>query len=126
MVISILIALLSGINLAILYLFMLKKRNKNLAIMRICGCTKWQATQIYLGECLLISIVVYAIGFLIFYALLKFVFQYVFEYMMEAYSPVIFVGIFLIYIIVITIVLSILIYHNVKKEIILEFKEGKV
>lgn len=126
MAISILIALLSGINLAILYLFMLKKRNKNLAIMRICGCTKWKATQIYLGECLLISAVVYAIGFTIFYALLKYVFQYVFVYMMDAYSPLIFTVIFLIYIVVVTIILCILIYHNVKKEIILEFKEGKV
>lgn len=65
LVISVIISLLSVINFAMLYLFILKNRQRNLAVMRICGCTKVKAVLIYLTECLVLTLPVYFVGALL-------------------------------------------------------------
>lgn len=126
MVISICIALLSSINFAMLYLYMIKKRGRELSVFRICGCTKSKAVHIYLGECAIISIPVYLIGTGVYILLMKNIFADIFPYMKEAYSLLIYGSIFLIYIISMLIILEIIIRSKVSKEITETLKGGRI
>lgn len=44
LLISVVIAVLTAINMAILYRYILQRRSSDLAVMRICGCSKVRAT----------------------------------------------------------------------------------
>ncbi|MCM1299820.1 MAG: hypothetical protein NC203_11880 [Firmicutes bacterium] len=61
-VIAVIISFLSIVNFAMLYRFVLKKRQRNLAVLRICGCTKAKAVLIYLAECLILTLPAYIVG----------------------------------------------------------------
>ena len=124
--ISILIAVLSVINFAMLYLFVIKKRSRNLAIMRICGCTRGGAIWMYLGECLLLSIPVYLIGIGIYHILLEKIFKNVFPDMEGAYSIGIYAGIFAIYLVVMLIILGVFVRRNVGRDLMPALREGKL
>lgn len=126
MSISVFIALLSAINFAMLYLYMIKKRGKNLSVFRICGCTKSKAVHIYLGECAAISIPVYLIGTGVYILLMKNIFADIFPNMKEAYSPLIYGSIFLIYLLSMLIILEIVIRSKVSKEITETLKGGHI
>ncbi len=60
--IALLISLLSVTNFAMLYRFILLKRRRGLAIMRICGCSRVRAVLMYLAECVVITLPAYAVG----------------------------------------------------------------
>lgn len=60
--IALLISLLSVTNFAMLYRFILLKRRRGLAIMRICGCSRKGAIAMYLAECVVITLPAYAVG----------------------------------------------------------------
>ena len=60
--IALLISLLSVTNFAMLYRFILLKRQRSLAIMRICGCSRKGAIAMYLAECVVITLPAYAVG----------------------------------------------------------------
>ena len=62
MLISVLIAAPTIINFALLYDFIFKKRRRQLAIMRICGCTPLRAWGICLGECCTVCVPVFLLG----------------------------------------------------------------
>jgi predicted lysophospholipase L1 biosynthesis ABC-type transport system permease subunit len=117
MLISALLALLSALNFAMLYQYILQKRRKRLAVFRICGCTKWKAFRSYIGECMAISIPAYAVGTAVFGMLLENVFDQMFPYMKAAYSPAIYLSIFAIYAAIVLVVLSVLILSSIKKQI---------
>lgn len=57
--ISILIAILSSINFAVLYQYILSKRRKTLGVFMLCGCTRLKALKVFLSECMLITIPVF-------------------------------------------------------------------
>lgn len=122
MLISVLLAILSALNFAMLYQYILKKRSKTLAILRLCGCTSGRAMCIYLGECLLLSIPTYLLGTATFAILLRKVLTNFFPYMKDAYSNTIYGVIFLIYILIVLIVLSIMIAGHVRQEILEEWR----
>ena len=60
--IALLISLLSVTNFAMLYRFILLKRQRSLAIMRICGCTRKHAVTMCFAECVIITLPAYALG----------------------------------------------------------------
>lgn len=60
--IALLISLLSVTNFVMLYRFILLKRQRSLAIMRICGCSRKSAIAMYLVECVVITLPAYAVG----------------------------------------------------------------
>lgn len=122
MLISALLALLSALNFAMLYQYILQKRRKRLAVFRICGCTKWKAFRSYIGECMAISIPAYAVGTAVFGMLLENVFDQMFPYMKAAYSPAIYLSIFAIYAAIVLVVLSVLILSTFKKQIAEEWR----
>ena len=122
MLISVLLAILSALNFAMLYQYILKKRSKTLAILRLCGCTSGRAMCIYLGECLLLSIPTYLLGTVTFDILMRNVLTNFFPYMESAYTNTIYSVIFLIYILIVLIVLSIMIAGHIHQEILEEWR----
>ncbi len=124
MLISVFIAVLSVMNFAMLYHFILQERSRDIAIFRICGCKISKAVMIYLGECFVLSVPIYIIGMILYSYIMHNVLAGLFPYMEAAYSKIIYAVIFLIYFIIMAIILSILIYSCVRKSIIDEWKEG--
>jgi len=122
MLISVMLCVLSALNFAMLFQYILQKRKQTLAIFRMCGCTIGKAIRLYLGECLLISIPVYGFGFTSFYwALHHFLYLY-FPYMEASYSPTIYTAIFSIYLSITILILGIMIYNTIRHDVINEWR----
>lgn len=121
--ISVVISLLSIVNFAMLYRFVLKKRQRDLAVLRICGCTKTKAVLVYLAECLLLTLPAYIVGALINAVCVKSVFAGVFDFITEAYSPEIYGLIAATYFTVFLIILSFMIFGSVSRSIVEEWRE---
>jgi ABC-type antimicrobial peptide transport system permease subunit len=121
--ISVLISVLSVINFAMLYHFILQKRQRSLAIMRICGCTKFNAVILYFAECTAITLPSYIIGTGINIILTKKVMKNVFEFFEKAYSFKIYALLFAAYAVVYIIILLVMIYSTIRKSIIEEWRE---
>lgn len=122
-VIAVIISILSIINFAMLYRFVLKKRQRNLAVLRICGCTKGKAVLIYLAECLILTIPAYAVGMVLNMLCVKFVFGDIFTFITEAYSPEVYAVIAVTYFTVFLILLSGMIFRSVNISIVEEWRE---
>ncbi len=123
-IISILIAILAAINFAVLYKYILSKRMKMLAVFRICGCTKSKTLTMFLSECMIIAVPLFAATTLIYD---KFVLPKLgqhFEYIESAYSIKLYLLIFGIYIVATLVVLLFMISGFLKKTI-REAKEEK-
>jgi len=110
--ISVMVALVSVMNFAMLYLFVIRKRRNALAVMRLCGARKLQVVKLYLSECIVITIPMFFLGTLTFHILLNMVFAKIFPYMKESYSLTVYVLIFIIYLLAMMLVLGIIIRKN--------------
>ncbi|MDE7362112.1 MAG: hypothetical protein K2N38_09290 [Oscillospiraceae bacterium] len=117
LVVSVLIAVLTIVNFAFLYSFILQRRARTLAIMRICGCTKGRAWGICMGECCLICIPTFLIGVLTYIPLLHGVLGDMFEFIEEAYSLVVYGLLFAIFAAVLLTVMGILLSRQIHMEI---------
>lgn len=124
--VSVLVAVLTIINFAFLYSFILQRRGRTLAIMRMCGCTRGQAFGICMGECCLICIPTFLIGELTYIPLLHVVLGKMFEFIEEAYSLVVYGLLFAIFVAVLLIVMGILLSRQIHTEIAEGRKGGAV
>ena len=122
MIIAVMIALLSAINFAVLYRYILSKRLKALAIFRICGCTKPKALGIFLSECMIMTIPAFLLTTVAYDKLVLPVLANHFEYIKSAYSIKLYLIIFAIYTAVSLLVLMIMIYFNFLKKSITAIK----
>ncbi len=122
--VSVLIAALTIINFAFLYGFILQKRARTLAIMRICGCTKFRARRICMGECCLICIPVFLIGMLTYIPLLHGVLGNLLEYIEQAYSFVVYALLFLIYAATLLIIMGVMLSRQIRPELAESRKGG--
>lgn len=52
-------------NIIYLYSYMLNRRKHHFAVMRICGCNINQAVNMYYGEILLLSVIIYAVALIL-------------------------------------------------------------
>lgn len=111
-IISVMIALLSAINFAVLYRYILSKRLKSLAIFRICGCSVGKALGIFLSECMIITIPVFTATTILYDKFILPILSKHFEYIESAYSFNLYLMIFAIYILSSLIVLIIMIYFD--------------
>lgn len=126
LVVSVLIASLTIINFAFLYSFILQRRARTLAIMRICGCTKGRAFGICMGECCLICIPPFLVGVLTYIPLLHGVLGKMFEFIEEAYSLAVYGLLFAIFAAVLLIVMGLLLSRQIHMEIAEGRKGGTV
>ena len=124
--ISVLIAALSVMNFAMLYLFIIRKRKNTLAVMQLCGARKWQTVLIYLGECMIITSPAFGMGTLLFDILLKTCFIKHFLYIEEAFSLLVYIVIFGIYSVVMIVVLGCIISRSTHSDIKECLSEGKI
>lgn len=115
--VSVLIAVLTIVNFAFLYSFILQRRARTLAIMRICGCTKRRAWRICMGECCFICIPTFLIGMLTYIPLLHGVLGGMFEFIEEAYSLVVYGLIFAVFAAVLLIVMGIMLSRQIRMEL---------
>jgi len=127
MVIAVVISLIAALNIAILYRYILLKRKKDIAVFRICGCTRFKAALIYVGECLCLIIPFYILSALLYHYTLLPLFSDYYSYMSGAYSTLIYFVIFLIYLLLSLIVLFIMIMKESGKNPVSSLKgENKV
>ena len=120
--ISFWIALLSVFNFVLLYGFVMKKRQRQLAIMRICGCNKAKAVLIYFGECVVLTVPSYIIGVFTNMLLTDLVLNKKYEYISEAYSPSVYITIASVYAVVSVVTVLIMIIKNVNHTITEEWR----
>lgn len=64
--VTIFITLVSAINFAVLYRYILSSRKQALMVYRICGLSFCRVVLLYLGECTALTITAYFIGVLLF------------------------------------------------------------
>lgn len=115
MMISVLIAVLVIINFAFLYSFIFGKRRRQLAVMRICGCTAAQAWGICLGECIVLCVPVFLVGMLTYIPFMHGVLSEVFVYMEASYKPWIYAAIFGIYLVTLIVIMGIFLAGQIGK-----------
>lgn len=116
-IISILIAILAAVNFAVLYKYILSKRTKMLAVFRICGCTKLKALIIFLTECMIISIPLFAVTTYVYDKFVLPILSKHFEYIEAAYSFKLYLLISTIYIFATIFVLILMINGFLRKTI---------
>ena len=126
MLIAVLISGISAINFTMLYQYMVQKRSRELAIFRICGCTKTKAVWLYLGECLLLSVPTYLVGIGCYKLLLKYVFADIFEYIELAYSASVYATIFIIYLVIMLVITDIMIRKRIASSVISGTGKGRM
>ena len=126
LIVSVIISVLASLNFAVLYRFILQKRIKTLTIFRICGCTKGKVVRMYLCECMLVGLPLFALTELAFAKIVLPHLSDIFEYISYAYSPVLYLAIFGIYAVSSFIVLLIMICSYIGKHSIRELKAGEV
>lgn len=126
LMISVLISVLASINFAVLYRYVLQKRIKTLTIFRICGCTKMKIIFIYLFECMIVGLPLFALTMLCFDKLALPALSGTFEYIEFAYSPLLYLAIFGIYAVSSFVVLLIMISTYISKRSIIELKAGEL
>ena len=116
------IALLAGIVLAMLYEYVMLKRRKTLTVYRLCGMSMGMAASIYLKECLILTGTLYILSVLVYaYGVLPYLSQS-FEYLGDAYSLKTYVILGIIYILVVLLFLSIIICKQISDNVVSELK----
>ncbi len=124
MLISALISLVSAANLAMLYLYMVRKRSRDLAIFRICGCTRSKAIRLYVTECLLISVPVYLAGLLVYVTVLKKQLSAIYEHMNEVYTPLSYLAVFAVYLLTVFLITEIVVRRKITKTVMSSLNGG--
>lgn len=124
MLISMLIAALTIINFALLYDFIFKKRRRQLAIMRICGCTPLRAWGICLGECCVVCVPVFLLGVATFIPFMHGFLSDIFIYMEDSYTPAIYAAIFIIYLVMLLVIMGVKLIVQINKTLSEAQKKG--
>lgn len=122
--ISILIAFLVVVNFAATYLFIIKSRLKQIAVMSICGASKHRVFRIYLGECCLITMPLFSLSTAAFVPFMKNILAVIFPYIVDAFSPIVYLVITGIYFVMMLIIISIMLCVVLYNKTIEILKEG--
>ena len=81
-----LMAMLSGIVMAMLYEYILLQRRRQLTIYRLCGVTLAKAKRMYMTECILITLVSMVIALVFFQGVILPWAEQIYEYIAESYT----------------------------------------
>lgn len=106
MLIAILIAVLTVVNFAILYHFIVQKRMRQIAVFQISGCSASRAFRICLSECCLLCVPTYLLGIVAYIPIMNHIFSDLFPYMQASYTPYVYLAIFAIYLVILLVVIS--------------------
>ena len=103
---------------------MVRKRSRDLAIMRICGCTRSKAIRLYVTECLLISVPVYLLGLLLYVTVLKKQLSVIYEHMNEVYTPLSYLAVFAVYLLTVFLITEIVVRRKIAKTVMSSLNGG--
>jgi ABC-type antimicrobial peptide transport system permease subunit len=125
MLISLMFILVSAINFALLFRYILGVRNRSISIFRIEGCRRIKAVKMFAGEFALISLICFSVSTLVynFAALPKL--KNLFEYMDYIYSWKTYLIIFVMYMLVIMLTVIVMILRFIKKTPLNQIKGAK-
>lgn len=126
MLIAGLIAVLAVINFAALYHFIVAKRMRQIAVMRICGCTVGKAFAICLGECCALCIPTYLLGMAVYIPLMKQVLSRLFPYMEAAYALWIYPAAFGLYLLIMLVIVGAMLMIQLNRNPFEAWKDGAV
>ena len=126
MLIAGLIAVLAVINFAALYHFIVAKRMRQIAVMRICGCTVGKAFAICLGECCVLCIPTYLLGMAVYIPLMKQVLSRLFPYMEAAYALWIYPAVFGLYLLIMLVIVGTMLMIQLNRNPFEAWKDGAV
>lgn len=124
LLISVLIALIAAFNFSQLYLYILEKRRKRIAIMRICGATKLRVACTYLLECMMLMLPVYLCAFLCFKHIILPAFRDTFPYMEPSYSTRIYLILLVIYLMISVLALVVMIVRYLSGNHLMRQQKG--
>lgn len=124
MIISVLIAVISAVDLALIMNYILTRRRKALAIFRINGCTVGQARRIYITEIMLILNIVFLVALIVWCSFLLPVLDGIFKYIEGAFSVKIYALIYLCYMAVTYAVMNIMTARYLRKSPVALIKKG--
>lgn len=123
-IISLITSLLSTINIAMLFEFILRKRRKKYSIFRITGCNRLKIAIYYLLESSILIVPSYLIGAILFNIVLKTVFGRFYKYMSGVYSLKVYISIFIIYIIMSAISIIVVSLKSLNRSIVDEWRSN--
>lgn len=112
--ISVAVAVLSAINLAMLFRYVIKSRNRQTSVFLLCGCTRNKIRRMYIAEISLLSVVIYAVFAVVFHFGIIPVLRIFFEFIDVAYNIKVYLTIFGVYILSIYLFLNIVIIRSNK------------
>lgn len=97
LIMIVILGIVAAINYMILYSYLLRRRRREIAILRICGMTRWKGILLSVTECMLLTVPFYVLAAVIyaFYILPKI--RIYFTLMQQAYSIWIYMALFGIY-----------------------------
>lgn len=121
--ISVALAVVSAINLAILFRYVLNSRRKQLAIFLINGCTRNKLRRMYIIEILIISVTVFLVFSCVYHFVILPKLSFFFDYIRDVYNFKIYIYMFVIYLISIYIFLNIVIVSGNHKSPVVLLKE---
>lgn len=113
---SVLIAVISAVNLALIMNYILTKRRKSLAIFRIAGCSAGKARRIYVAEIMLILNVLFAVCLVSWILWILPALGNIFPYIEGAFSPKIYIILYLIYMIISYAIMNIMIAGYIRRQ----------
>lgn len=94
------------------------KRQKKLAIFRLCGCTYFKCVRICLWECLILTIPLYVLLTFIYDKIIVSAFSNIYPYMESANSFKIYTVLGALYIGITTMITFIMLIKNINKSIV--------
>lgn len=124
--ISAFISIISAVNIACVYSYLIRKRSRDIAIMKMIGCTRKKLIIIYLGESMTLAVTVYAVGFGLYMFLLKNVLSDLFSYISESANIKAFILIFVTCLLITTIIMAINLSSVISKTIKESLSKGGV
>lgn len=116
MLISIALSVLSAINLAILFRYIMHTRRKTLAIFRLSGCTRIKIRIMYLAEVAGISIIIFALCALLYQFIIMPKLTFAFPKIQEVYSLNTYLYLFAVFIIILLAAINIIFSLKVEKQ----------
>lgn len=116
MIVSIVLSVLSAINLAILFRYIMLTRRKRLAIFRLSGCTRRKARIMYLGEVAGISIIIFAACSLLYNYVIMPKLTFAFPKIQAVYSLKTYLYLFGIFIVILLAAINIIFSFQVEKQ----------
>lgn len=121
--ISVALAVVSAINLAILFRYVLNSRRKQLAIFLINGCTRNKLRRMYIIEILMISVTVFLVFSCVYHFVILPKLSFFFDYIRDVYNFKTYIYMFVIYLISIYIFLNIVIVSGSHKSPVVLLRE---